>query len=157
MSTSVPRSRPFISFSLDKMSVSRGSGFQILAQHHSVEYRHFTDQDRHFADGASISMMFLPGYCLISAIHQHFANMHLRFAAGSSMSHEGIMSVSPQSHQGQASMHTSNTQVRSGLERIEEYCVSLKEKQSIHAEAQFEVDSFKNAFPNIYDQIGMCD
>ncbi|MCD9559717.1 hypothetical protein HAX54_017889 [Datura stramonium] len=35
------------------------------------------------------------------------------------------------------------------------YYVAFKEKRSIHAEAQFEVDSFKNAFPNIYDQIGM--
>ncbi|MCD9639248.1 hypothetical protein HAX54_023656, partial [Datura stramonium] len=51
----------------------------------------------------------------------------------------------------QSSMHTSNTQVRFGLERMEEYYVDFKEKRSIHVEAQFDVDSFKNAFPDIYD------
>ncbi|MCD9644320.1 hypothetical protein HAX54_032505, partial [Datura stramonium] len=68
-----------------------------------------------------------------------------------------IMYVSPQSHKGQASTHTSKAQVLFGLERIEEYYVAFKEKRPIHEEAQFEVDSFKNAFPDIYNQIGMRD
>ncbi|MCD7452453.1 hypothetical protein HAX54_016627 [Datura stramonium] len=41
------------------------------------------------------------------------------------------------------------------MERMEEYYVEFKEKLSIHAEAQFEVDSLKNAFPDIYDHIGI--
>ncbi|MCD9639702.1 hypothetical protein HAX54_024408, partial [Datura stramonium] len=32
-----------------------------------------------------------------------------------------------------------------------EYHVAFKEKRCNHAEAQFEVYSFKNAFPNIYE------
>ncbi|MCD9559876.1 hypothetical protein HAX54_018203, partial [Datura stramonium] len=40
---------------------------------------------------------------------------------------------------------------------MEEYYVAFKEKRSIYAEAQFEVDFFKNAFPDMYDQIGMRD
>ncbi|MCE0481531.1 hypothetical protein HAX54_039341 [Datura stramonium] len=43
------------------------------------------------------------------------------------------------------------------LARMEEYYVSFKEKRSIHAETQFEVESFKNDFPDIYYQIGMWD
>ncbi|MCE3050256.1 hypothetical protein HAX54_046759 [Datura stramonium] len=54
-------------------------------------------------------------------------------------------------------MDNSNTQVWFGLERTEEYYVAFKEKCSIRVEAQFEVDSCKNAFPDIYDQIGMRD
>ncbi|MCD9645690.1 hypothetical protein HAX54_034816 [Datura stramonium] len=40
---------------------------------------------------------------------------------------------------------------------MEEYCVAFKEKRSINAEAQFEMDTFKNTFPDIYDQIRICD
>ncbi|MCE3051847.1 hypothetical protein HAX54_050982 [Datura stramonium] len=61
------------------------------------------------------------------------------------------------SHKGQASMSTSNTHILFGLDRMEDYYVSFKEKRSIHVEAQFEVESFKNSFLDIYDQIGMCD
>ncbi|MCE0480864.1 hypothetical protein HAX54_038055 [Datura stramonium] len=40
---------------------------------------------------------------------------------------------------------------------MEEYYIAFKEKRSIHAEAQFEVDTFKKAFLDIYDQIGVHD
>ncbi|MCE3214900.1 hypothetical protein HAX54_000236 [Datura stramonium] len=40
---------------------------------------------------------------------------------------------------------------------MEEYYVAFKEKRSIYAEAQFEVDSLKNSFPDIHDQIRMRD
>ncbi|MCD7471460.1 hypothetical protein HAX54_011912, partial [Datura stramonium] len=40
---------------------------------------------------------------------------------------------------------------------MEEYYIAFKEKLSIHAEAQFEVDFFKKAFPDIYDHIGVHD
>ncbi|MCE0482454.1 hypothetical protein HAX54_041250 [Datura stramonium] len=99
--------------------------------HQSVEHQRFADQGRRFSSGALESLMFIPVY--------------------------NIMSISPQSHNGQASMHTNNTQVRFGLERMEEYYIAFKEKSSINSEAQFEVDSFKNAFPDIYDQVGMRD
>ncbi|MCD7466990.1 hypothetical protein HAX54_004119 [Datura stramonium] len=65
------------------------------------------------------------------------------------------MYVSLQSHQSQASIHTNNTQAQFALERLEEYYTAFKNKRSIHAEVQFEVDSFKNAFTDIYDKIGM--
>ncbi|MCD7454902.1 hypothetical protein HAX54_026467 [Datura stramonium] len=42
-----------------------------------------------------------------------------------------------------------------GLVRMEEYYVSFKEKQSIQTDAQFEVESSKNAFPDIYYQIDL--
>ncbi|MCD9639009.1 hypothetical protein HAX54_023246 [Datura stramonium] len=67
------------------------------------------------------------------------------------------MSVSPHSHKSQASVHTSNTQVRLGLEGMEEYYSSFKEKRVIHAEAQFDVSSFKIACSDIYYQIGTCN
>ncbi|MCD9640258.1 hypothetical protein HAX54_025459, partial [Datura stramonium] len=54
-------------------------------------------------------------------------------------------------------MHTSDTKVRIRLERVEDYYISFKENPFIHAEAQFDVESFKNACPDIYYQIGMCD
>ncbi|MCD7456312.1 hypothetical protein HAX54_031265 [Datura stramonium] len=53
------------------------------------------------------------------------------------------MSVSPQSHQVEASIPTNNTQARFGLDRMEEYYVAFKKKRSIYAEYQFEVDSLK--------------
>ncbi|MCE0482039.1 hypothetical protein HAX54_040373 [Datura stramonium] len=40
---------------------------------------------------------------------------------------------------------------------IEEYYMTFKEKRSIHAETQFEVEPFKTDFANIYYQIGMRD
>ncbi|MCD9645461.1 hypothetical protein HAX54_034411 [Datura stramonium] len=40
---------------------------------------------------------------------------------------------------------------------MEEYYVAFKEKRSIHEESQFDVNSFKNAFPDIHDQNGMRD
>ncbi|MCD7457698.1 hypothetical protein HAX54_035905 [Datura stramonium] len=61
------------------------------------------------------------------------------------------------SHKGQASMSTSNAQNRFGLDRMEEYYVSFKEKRSIYAKAQFEVESLKSAFPDISNLIGMRD
>ncbi|MCE0481319.1 hypothetical protein HAX54_038997 [Datura stramonium] len=72
-------------------------------------------------------------------------------------------------HKGQTSLNTSNASSlsseeaqriqfnRFGLARMEKYYVSFKEKRSIHAEAQIEVESFKNSFPDIYYQIGMRD
>ncbi|MCE3049814.1 hypothetical protein HAX54_045841 [Datura stramonium] len=40
-----------------------------------------------------------------------------------------------------------------GLDNMEAYYFSFKEKRSITAEAQFEVESFKDDFPNIYNHI----
>ncbi|MCD7464929.1 hypothetical protein HAX54_000230 [Datura stramonium] len=80
-----------------------------------------------------------------------------------------IMSTSRQPHKGKESMSNSNTPSLSskeaqrimlnlfGLARMEKYYVSFKEKRSIHTKAHFEVESFKNAFPDIYYQIGMRD
>ncbi|MCD9642639.1 hypothetical protein HAX54_029527 [Datura stramonium] len=42
-----------------------------------------------------------------------------------------------------------------GLGRMEAYYVSFKEKRSITVEAQFEVQSFKDDFRNIYNQINI--
>ncbi|MCD7466246.1 hypothetical protein HAX54_002788 [Datura stramonium] len=36
------------------------------------------------------------------------------------------------------------------LARMEEYYASYKEKRSIHVENKFEVESFRNVFPDIY-------
>ncbi|MCD7448177.1 hypothetical protein HAX54_039133 [Datura stramonium] len=44
-----------------------------------------------------------------------------------------------------------------GLARKGDYYVSVKEKRSIYAETQFEVESFKDDFPDIYYQIGIWD
>ncbi|MCD7447418.1 hypothetical protein HAX54_029092 [Datura stramonium] len=40
---------------------------------------------------------------------------------------------------------------------MEAYYLSFKENRSITAEAQFEVASFKDDFPDIYNQIGIRD
>ncbi|MCE3050999.1 hypothetical protein HAX54_048709 [Datura stramonium] len=40
---------------------------------------------------------------------------------------------------------------------MEEFYITFKEKCIIHAEAQFYVESFKTACPDIYHQIGMRD
>ncbi|MCE3052146.1 hypothetical protein HAX54_051668, partial [Datura stramonium] len=45
---------------------------------------------------------------------------------------------------------------RFGLEGKEEFYIAFKEKHVIHAEAQFDAESFKTAFPDIYHQIGTC-
>ncbi|MCD7460176.1 hypothetical protein HAX54_043002 [Datura stramonium] len=49
------------------------------------------------------------------------------------------------------------THIRFGLDGMEEYYTSFKEKRSIHAETQFDVESFKIDFSNIYYHIGMQD
>ncbi|MCE3050339.1 hypothetical protein HAX54_047005, partial [Datura stramonium] len=43
-------------------------------------------------------------------------------------------------------------QLHFGLNKMKNYYVQYKEKWSITAEARFEVDSFKDDFPDIYDQ-----
>ncbi|MCD7465974.1 hypothetical protein HAX54_002262 [Datura stramonium] len=40
---------------------------------------------------------------------------------------------------------------------MEEYYLSFKKRHVIHAEAQFDVNSFRIAFPDIYQQIGLQD
>ncbi|MCE3050841.1 hypothetical protein HAX54_048280 [Datura stramonium] len=40
---------------------------------------------------------------------------------------------------------------------MEEFYIAFKEKHVIHAEAQFDAESFKTAYPDIYHQIGMRD
>ncbi|MCD9644706.1 hypothetical protein HAX54_033126 [Datura stramonium] len=40
---------------------------------------------------------------------------------------------------------------------MEEFYMAFKEKCIIHAEAQFDIESFKTACPDIYHQIGTCD
>ncbi|MCD9559741.1 hypothetical protein HAX54_017974 [Datura stramonium] len=67
------------------------------------------------------------------------------------------MSVSPHSHTGQASVSTNTLQVRFGLEGMEEFYMAFKEKHVIHAEAQFDAESFKITCLDIYHQIGTCD
>ncbi|MCD9559251.1 hypothetical protein HAX54_017112, partial [Datura stramonium] len=44
-----------------------------------------------------------------------------------------------------------------GLDRMEAYYVFFNEKRSITSEAQFEVESFKDDFPNFYNLIGIRD
>ncbi|MCE3215013.1 hypothetical protein HAX54_000539 [Datura stramonium] len=67
------------------------------------------------------------------------------------------MSIFPHSHTSQASVLTNTLQVRFGVEGMEECYMDFKEKRVIHAEAQFDVESFKTACPDIYRQIGMHD
>ncbi|MCD7473170.1 hypothetical protein HAX54_014823 [Datura stramonium] len=40
---------------------------------------------------------------------------------------------------------------------MDDFYIAFKEKCVIHAEARFDVDSFKTAYPDIYHQIGMRD
>ncbi|MCD7453629.1 hypothetical protein HAX54_021682 [Datura stramonium] len=49
------------------------------------------------------------------------------------------------------------SQLHFGLDEMEAYYVSFKGKRYITAEAQFEVKSLKDGFPNIYNQIGIRD
>ncbi|MCD7469561.1 hypothetical protein HAX54_008673 [Datura stramonium] len=49
------------------------------------------------------------------------------------------------------------SQLHFGLDRMEAYYLSFKEKRSITVEAQFELESYKDDFPNIYNQIGIRD
>ncbi|MCD7455262.1 hypothetical protein HAX54_027565, partial [Datura stramonium] len=51
----------------------------------------------------------------------------------------------------------SDEQNKGRVERMEDYYVFFKEKISIHAETQFEVECFKDDFPNIYYQIHIRD
>ncbi|MCD7463877.1 hypothetical protein HAX54_051624 [Datura stramonium] len=67
------------------------------------------------------------------------------------------MSISQHSHIGQASVPTNTPQDRFGLEGMEEFYIAFKEKRVIHAEAQFDAESFKMACPDIYHQIGTRD
>ncbi|MCD9638308.1 hypothetical protein HAX54_022183 [Datura stramonium] len=60
-------------------------------------------------------------------------------------------------HVGQASMPTNTPQVRFRLEGMEEFYLAFKEKRVIHAEAQFDIESFKTACPYIYHQTGTRD
>ncbi|MCD9642455.1 hypothetical protein HAX54_029284, partial [Datura stramonium] len=60
-----------------------------------------------------------------------------------------IMSISQHTHTGQASMATNTPQDRFGLEGMDEFYIDFKEKCFIHAEAQFDVESFKTACPDI--------
>ncbi|MCE0481670.1 hypothetical protein HAX54_039600 [Datura stramonium] len=80
-----------------------------------------------------------------------------------------IMSTSRRNSKGKAPMTNVSTQnlpddeaqciahIRFGLAKMEEFYVSFKGKRSIHAETQFEVESFRNDFPDIYYHIGMRD
>ncbi|MCE0480710.1 hypothetical protein HAX54_037802 [Datura stramonium] len=49
------------------------------------------------------------------------------------------------------------SQLRFGLDKMEAYYLSFKGNTFITVEAQFEVESFKNDYPNIYNQIGIWD
>ncbi|MCE2055769.1 hypothetical protein HAX54_043361 [Datura stramonium] len=100
--------------------------------HKSVSHRRFAVQDRRFSGGGT------DGYDIYS-----------QFAASCLFPHN----LPEAKHQCAPAMH----RIDFGLDRLEEYYVAFKEKRSIHAEVQFEVESFKNAFPDICDQIGMRD
>ncbi|MCD7465483.1 hypothetical protein HAX54_001405, partial [Datura stramonium] len=81
--------------------------------------------------------------------------------------HQCILSTSRWPYKGKASMRNINIPSLSsyeahcvalchfGLAGMGQHYVSFKEKRSIHAEAEVEVESFKTTFPNIYYQIGM--
>ncbi|MCD7458122.1 hypothetical protein HAX54_037369 [Datura stramonium] len=63
-------------------------------------------------------------------------------------------------HRRLADSHRQSTRIEHihfGLAGMEEYYMSFKEKWSIHAKTQFEVESFKIDFSNIYYHIGMRD
>ncbi|MCE0482425.1 hypothetical protein HAX54_041206 [Datura stramonium] len=80
-----------------------------------------------------------------------------------------IRSISRRNSKGKTPMTNTTTQtlpsdeaqciahILFGLARMEEYYVSIKENRLIHAETQFEVESFGNDFPHIYYQIDMRD
>ncbi|MCD7450430.1 hypothetical protein HAX54_006223, partial [Datura stramonium] len=57
----------------------------------------------------------------------------------------------------QALVPTYTPQVRFGLEGMEEFYIAFKEKRVIHAEAQFDAESFKTACPDIYHHIRTRD
>ncbi|MCD9646826.1 hypothetical protein HAX54_037022, partial [Datura stramonium] len=61
------------------------------------------------------------------------------------------------SHTGKELVPTHTPQERFGLEAMEKFYITFKEKRIIHAEAQFDAESFKTACPDIYHQIGMRD
>ncbi|MCD9637821.1 hypothetical protein HAX54_021325 [Datura stramonium] len=106
-----------------------------------------------FADGSPLSperITFLPDFISFPCSRVTNNGIILTFFCS-------IMSISPYSHTCQASVYTNNTQVRFGLEGMEEYYSVFKEKPVIHAEAQFDAESFKTAFPDIYYQIGTRD
>ncbi|MCD9638959.1 hypothetical protein HAX54_023182 [Datura stramonium] len=67
------------------------------------------------------------------------------------------MSISQHSHTGQALVPTNTPQDRFGMEGMEEFYIAFKEKPVIYAEAQFDAESFKTAYPDIYHQIGTRD
>ncbi|MCD9638313.1 hypothetical protein HAX54_022199 [Datura stramonium] len=48
-------------------------------------------------------------------------------------------------------------QIHFGLDKIEAYYVSFKEKRSITIKAQFDINSLKDYFPNIYEQFQIRD
>ncbi|MCD9558997.1 hypothetical protein HAX54_016711, partial [Datura stramonium] len=61
------------------------------------------------------------------------------------------------SHTSQASVPTNTPQERFGLEGMEEFYITFKEKKGIPVEAQFDAESFKATCPDIYHQIRMRD
>ncbi|MCE0480856.1 hypothetical protein HAX54_038020 [Datura stramonium] len=99
----------------------------------------------------------LPSTCVSPALHGlRLARCH-------------IMSTSQQRGKGKAPMTDATAQgaesdkekridqLRFGLNKMKNSYVQCKEKRSITVEARFEVNSFKDNFPNIYDQFQIRD
>ncbi|MCD9642566.1 hypothetical protein HAX54_029439, partial [Datura stramonium] len=84
-----------------------------------------------------------PAYCFMTTAHRRFAVHYLFFT-----------DVPLDLHFDEAQCIA---QLRVGLDRMEAYYMSFKEKRSITTEAQLEVESFKDDFPNIYNQIDIRD
>ncbi|MCE2055729.1 hypothetical protein HAX54_043283, partial [Datura stramonium] len=89
--------------------------------------------------------------------HQRFTAQHLHSAGGPQLS-KGKAPMTYIASQGLDPDEAQQIwQLHFGMDKMEAYYLSFKETLSITIEAQFEVDSFKNNFPDIYSQINIHD
>ncbi|MCD7459899.1 hypothetical protein HAX54_042216, partial [Datura stramonium] len=122
--------------------------------HKPVFHRLFSIQERRFAGGAPVTEVYtqLTSSCrrLIDA-PQGYIHLSLIFRCVMSISIWIRKGKAPMSNIDAPSLPSDEAQriahIRFGLDGMEEYYVSFKEKRSIHVETQFEVESFKTDSP----------